>query len=256
MMGWSKRPVYWIENRLLHVSVVFTWHLSVVRSQLIQRSFLWDRVIVGGPAISLMPHYFDDLGFVSVGQHSPGALQRHNSNATRTTAGCNNRCGFCGVAKINHGFRELLDWLDLPILVDDNLLACSPEHFSRVIDRLKSHPQCDFNQGLDSRLMTEYRAYLLAELPGAMIRLSLDNMDHADVWERALNMLRDAGIPKKRIRSYALVGYLDTPEFAWERCQWIRKHGIDPLPMWYHKLDAMEHNEITEQHGNFFHKEV
>lgn len=242
---WPKKPLYWIEKRILYASIPFTWALPVVKKRLLQRGLFWDRAIVGGPAVALMPDYFRELDFVSVGSSNPGVLQRINPMATRTTAGCPNACGFCGVKQIHPHFQELADWPDLPVLVDDNLFAASQAHFDRVVDRLITWGECDFNQGVDSRLLTDYHAERIAQIPKPTIRLALDTMTQSDIWLKAVDRLKRAGIAKTTIRSYALIGFNGSPEEAWDRCEFIEKHVRKVLPMWFHRLDAMELNSVT-----------
>ena len=86
----------------------------------------------------------------------------------------------------------------------------------------------------------------IAEIKKPMVRLSLDSWGSVKSWESAFEKLRVAGLPKRAIRSYALIGFDSGPAEAWERCQWIESHGIKVLPMWFHPLNAMERNKITE----------
>lgn len=250
---WAKKPVSWIDNQVLYVSIPFTWNLPDVRSDLMQQSYLWDRAVVGGPAVYLMPEFFADLPHVSIGYSMPGVLQRVHPLATRTTAGCPNHCKFCGVKRINGEFVELDDWPDLPRLIDDNLFAASQPHFDKVIDRLMQHTApilkkghtVDFNQGVDSRLLTDYHAERLAQLTKPMIRLALDSMAYADEWLKAVDTLRRAGIPKCNMWSYALVGFNSDPSEAWERCRFIEQHVDKVFPMWFHPLDTFIWNAVT-----------
>lgn len=238
----------WIEGRVLHVSIPFTWNLPDVRQRVSQHSMLWDAVIVGGPAVYLLPGYFAGMDHVSIGYDAPGVLQRVNPQATRTTTGCTNRCGFCGIGRgliEPGGLQELADWPDFPVLCDNNILAASPEHFDRVMDRLEVWNWCDFNQGLDARLLNEHHAERFARLQKPLCRLALDAMSVADAWEDAFSLLRGAGVTKKAIRSYVLIGFTDSPDDAWQRCLWVERHGVKPSPMWFHPLDAMEWNGIT-----------
>ncbi len=75
MSDWPKKAFYWIENRILYVSIPFTWELPKVRQCLQQRSMFWDRAFVGGPAVELMPDYFANFDFVSIGHEMPGMLE-------------------------------------------------------------------------------------------------------------------------------------------------------------------------------------
>ena len=245
--NWPKKETEWIKDRTLFVSIPFTWRLPKVKVKLRQRSFFWDNAIVGGPAVSLMPEYFTDMEYVSVGHKMPGVLQRVNPLATKTSAGCVRKCKFCAVPETEGKLIEFKDWPDLPVLIDNNLLATSKKHFNRVIDRLKKFDFVDFNQGLDSRLLTKHHAGRFAELKNPILRLALDNMNYSDEWIKAYEILRKSGHTKKNIRSYALIGFNSSPDEAWKRCEFIESFGIKVLPMWYHTLEQEEVNIVSKK---------
>ncbi len=237
----------WQEGRTLMVSIAFTWALSEVYERLATRSYLYDEVVVGGPAVILMPGRFDDLPHVTEGQESLCALHHLNPDATFTTRGCVRRCQFCAVPEIEGAFRELDDWPDRPVVCDNNLLAASEGHLSRVFDRLEGHDWCDFNQGLDTRLLTDAHVERIARLKAPVVRLALDHPSGCGAWETAFDRLRSGGIPKSAIRSYVLVAFLTDPGDAWERCEFVESHGALVLPQWYHALDALHHNVVTAE---------
>jgi hypothetical protein len=246
---WPKGPTTWLEGRTLNVSIPFTWNLPAVRHMLMCRDLFWDTAIVGGPAVELMPDYLAGMGWVTISHDCPGVLQRVNPLATRTTEGCTRTCGFCGIGsgKIEKGgFQVLTEWPDLPVLCDNNLLAAPREHFDKVIDRLIRHGWADFNQGLDPRLLTDYHAARIAEIKQPQCRLALDHFSLRHDWQAAYDKLRSAGITKKNISSYALVGFSDHPGEAWSRCGWIQGHNINVLPMWFHPLDCLVENGVTD----------
>ena len=250
---WPKAPTCWIDNKILYISIPFTWNLPDVKSMLMQRSLFWNHAVVGGPAIDLMPDFID-LEWVSIDRSCHKArhprsdpLKRINPMATRTTIGCIRKCKFCAVPRIEGPLVELEDWDDKPILIDNNLLAASQQHFDRVIDRLVKWKWADFNQGLDSRLLTTYHAERLKQIKKPMIRLALDDISYQDQWSTAFEKLRAAGIAKTNIRSYALLGFKTGPDEGWKRCEWIESHGIRVLPAWFHELDALRQNDVTER---------
>ena len=237
-MGWAKRFVeYHYNDKIVYLSIAFTWDLPKAYQRAVWLQAQGTRVIAGGPAVTLMPDYLADIA--EIGMDWPSALEHHNPQATFTSRGCIRKCSFCAVWRTEGALRELDDWPIRPIVCDNNLLACSRRHFDRVIDRLKLlHEVVDFNQGLDARLLTQYHADRLAEL-NCIIRLAFDHVKVESDFMRAFERLRHAGIPKKRIRAYVLIGYHDTPEDALYRLQTIANLNIDPNPMRYNPLDAM-----------------
>jgi hypothetical protein len=244
---WPRRPTRWLEGRTLNISVPFTWNLPQLRRELQQRILEWDRVVVGGPAVELMPTYFEHMPWVSVGKESPGVLQRINPFATKTTRGCNRSCPFCAVPRIEGRLQELPDWPDLPILIDNNFLAASEAHIERAVTRLSEWGYADFNQGVDARKLTPDLARQLARIKSPIIRLALDNIAYCDAWQAAVDNLLSAGVRKRCIRSLVLIGFDSDPQEAWSRCRYIESKGIKPAPMWYHALDCKHHNSITAE---------
>jgi hypothetical protein len=76
-------------------------------------------------------------------------------------------------------------------------------------------------------------------------------MVYSEQWKSAFNLLRKAGLPKRSIRSYALIGFGSSPDEAWARCNWIETHGIKALPMWFHPLNALNKNIVTDDQKQF-----
>ena len=237
---WPKSIVYWRgigrDNGTLNVSVPFTWMLPEAVAFCRAHSYT-SRVRIGGPAVSLMPGYVTGCG-AQVGGDLP-ALAHHNLDATFTTRGCPRRCMPCAVHRIEPEFSELADWTPAPIVCDNNLLAASKKHFNRVIDREKVFDRVDFNQGLDARLLKPSHLSRLAELHLVHIRYSWDWVGMESQVMDAITATLAAGIPRKRISIYVLIGIEDTPEDALYRLESVRTLGIKPFPMRYQPLDAL-----------------
>ena len=245
MIGWPKDITIWQEGRTGYMSIPFTWLLPSAKARIRQSDFFIDRWIVGGPAVKLLPDYL--AGLAEYGDDDSRVLQRVHPGATRTTRGCPRGCPFCGVRTICGQFQELTDWHDAPILCDDNLLAASREHVERVIRRLARWDGPDFNQGLDCRLLTPWHAELLAGLNKPLIRLALDRDRDRDAWATAFEILRMAGMVKSRIRSYVLCGFDGGPTEDRDRCEFVESFGVKASPMWFHPLDTLTLNPLTDR---------
>ncbi len=232
------------------MSVPFTWLLPKAKRMLRQKDLFAAKWVVGGPAVKLMPGYLEDSEDVTVSTGDiEGVLQRINPQATRTTTGCPRKCKFCGIGQglIEPGFAELGDWPDQPILCDNNLMAASDEHFERVIDRLVPHGWCDFNQGLDARLLKPWHAAHIGRIRKAIVRLALDHDRDREAWAIAFELLRGEKVAKSRIRSYVLCGFDGAPEDDWRRCEYVQSFGVKALPMWFHRLNCLEYGEVTAE---------
>lgn len=241
--GWSKKPVEWIKDNIANLSIAFTWHLPQAHQRAVWYQSLGYQVRAGGPAVALMPNYLTDVA--EVGDNIPHALTRHNLLATRTSTGCPNHCPFCAAWRVEGDLVELTSWPILPIVCDNNLLACSLRHFDRVIDSLKPLTNVDFNQGLDARHMTKHHATRLAELD-CKVRLAFDHVSNETHLARAFELIRKAGFPKKRISVYVLIGYRDNLENALYRLNFVRHTlKVTPFPMRYNPLDALTRNSYV-----------
>lgn len=238
-MSWSKRPITWRQGGVLHISVVFTWQLEEVRRYC---ESLPEKPIVGGPAVRLMPSYLAEVAYVR--WDAPQALSMHNVEATRTTVGCPNGCAFCGVRMIEPEYRELDNWLRLPIVCDNNLLAASMKHFDKVIESLKGIRGVDFNQGLDARLLTRYHAERLSCLH-CKPRIAWDHTRDEREVMRAIEYLQKAGFTARNIGCYVLFGFDDSPDDALYRFEALKRLGIRPNAMRYQPLDALKKNSYV-----------
>lgn len=232
----------WIDGLSAHLSVVFSWNLERAYQRAVWFSSLGYRVRAGGPAVALNPDFLADVAEIG---GDVVALPHHNPNATFTTRGCIRKCPFCAVPKIEGDLIELAEWEPRPIVCDNNLLAASRVHFDRVIDRLKPLSGVDFNQGLDSRLLTDYHAGRLAELDLYVARLAWDTTAYESQFLTAYQRLRDAGLSERMIRVYVLIGFDDTPEDALYRLQTVWGMSSFPNPMRYQPLDARRRNDYV-----------
>ncbi len=243
---WSKNIVHWEDRQKHYYSIVFTWELwEWCRN--VQPEFDEKQIVVGGPAVKLHPEWVPD--WIEVGPNVWGspALTLHNPFATRTSIGCLRSCAFCTIPITEGPLRELISWMNRPVIIDNNLLACHAGHFDEVIDGLKKWPWCDFNQGLDVRCMGKHHADRIAELNNPIIRLSFDHVSIESDFMRSFELLRHAGIPKSQISVYVLIGFDDTPDDALYRLKLIRSLGIRPFPMRFQHLDAKVKNEYVAE---------
>jgi hypothetical protein len=248
-MNWSGGIAEWIEGDTAFISAVFSWNA--------QKAFMLCnfyksqgyKVRAGGQSVYMNPDMFSD--FDTSG--SVNALEHHNPMATFTSRGCIRNCSFCLVPKLEGKLVELSSWEVKPIICDNNLLACSTNHFDRVIDYLLLGKLngIDFNQGLDARILTEHHAQRFAELPkDTIIRLAWDNTATESLYLSAFEKLKTVGVKPQQIRTYVLIGYKDTPEDALYRLEKVRSLGALPNPMRYQPLDALKKNSYVSELWN------
>lgn len=249
---WPRKPLFWNEGKTLCASIPFTWNMPKLKD-LLKKKWRSDKnikVIIGGPATKILPNFFEDLDFVKVEHTRDGVLQKINPMATKSSLSCIRACPFCAIGSLKiegEKFVELNDWPDLPILIDNNILATSTVHFDKVIDRLKKHKWADFNSALDLRLLNEYHAERISEINDPLCRLAVDNPGMKELFDKGYNLLRSKGIPNNRMQVYCLTGFKTSPDEIWERCEWLAKYKVWVHPTWYHELDQLKYNIISDR---------
>jgi len=218
----------------IHVSCAFTADLP--EAERLAKS--WSRygvpVKIGGPATG-------EAG----GDFVPGRYLKHGY--VITSRGCPNRCWFCSVWR-----REGKTIRELPItegynLLDDNILATSPEHRKAVFAMLKGSSKkykqrIEFTGGLEAARMTPEIAAELKELCPKQLFFAYDTPDDKEPLFEAGKMLKNAGFTwaGKSLRAYVLIGYpKDDLAAADNRLIDTVKAGFWPMAMLY-KADGYE----------------
>ena len=249
------------------VSVVFTWQFrSALTMGYKHHRATGGDVEIGGPAVELVRRPNESvwnprrrwLRFPRVPRDDKGVVDVMglvNPDATFTTRGCPNKCGFCAVPRVEGSFRELKRWRPAPIVCDNNLLACSQRHFERVLVSLKQFGRADFNQGLDCRLLRLWHADQLGRLykggTKVKVRFAFDRMNVQSRLLEAIDRVLTSGIPRQSIGVYVLIGFNDTPEEAIERLEIVRMLKIRPNPMRYQPLRALKKNSYVYEGGGW-----
>lgn len=190
-----------------------------------------------------------------------------------TTRGCVNRCKFCVVPKLEPQYEEFISISEQVKatkqefkylkLLDNNVLA-SPR-FNEIVDDIKKagfgkdsyiirngrkHKRyVDFNQGLDSRLVTKEKMEKLAELPIKPVRIAFDHWKLKDIYEKAVITAIEAG--HKYLSNYLLYNFLDKPEELYLRlklnieiCERYKGVFIYSFPMSYRPVNSKEKKYI------------
>lgn len=253
-MAWQGDPVSWVVGDVVYFSVAFTYNLRKVLSAGLIYLRCGKRVVVGGAATKLVPGFFDGTGIDQQDEYvaDPNVvLQIVNKDAIRTSIGCPNSCSGCGVKTIEPESSELESWPDGFEVMDNNFLANTDRHIEKVVrslvDRCPENPKAVFH-GIDPRFITADKADQLSMIKDLTLRAGFDSWQAKDTVEKSVDILRAAGIAKKKIRLYALIGHDTGPEEAWKRCLYIAKEmKLTVSPMWFHPLDAMHRNIVTPE---------
>ena len=128
------------------------------------------------------------------------------------TRGCIRNCPWCIVPR-KEGTLQVVDDIERVaagrkevVLLDNNFLAASPDFVREQLEKAaRLRLKMDFNQGLDSRLVTPENARLLAACRWVRyIRFSCDTVAMIEPIRRAVSLIRESGC-KREIFCYMLV---------------------------------------------------
>jgi hypothetical protein len=170
-----------------------------------------------------------------------------------SSRGCIRRCGFCTVPKLEgkpHGLKYSIKYLVYPghtkiILWDNNILANS--NWKAIFDELIGFGlKVDFNQGLDARLVSEKSAEKLSQIKLQFIRLAYDTQRVGPFVQRAIELLHQHGIRKKKIIVYTLFNFEDDPDDFFQRVRDILNWGAACYPMRFEPLNSLEKNHYVD----------
>lgn len=211
----------------VHVSVTFEWDLR--EGERLARE--WSGIApvkIGGPATGM-----------AGGAFTPGMYLR--DGYTITSRGCPNKCWFCSAWKRDGDVREL------PInsgwnVLDDNLLACSPEHIGRVFAMLTDQSRRpEFTGGLEAARFEEWHASAMRLMLTKQLFFAYDTSDDWEPLIRASYLCWRVGFTKTShaIRCYVLCGWpKDTMEAAETRLRAVLSLGVMPMAMLWRGADG------------------
>lgn len=163
------------------------------------------------------------------------------------TRGCVNKCGFCivprkeGTIRRHADIEEFLDGRKNAVLMDNNVLA-SDWGLSQIEKIIKLKVHVDFNQGMDCRIISKDKsiAKLLSQVKWSKsIRMAYDNSAITDEVVKAIEYLKEAGVPAYKMMFYMLVKDGQT-EDAERRAMLLDSYGCNPFAMAYRNLDTNE----------------
>jgi hypothetical protein len=226
------------DDLVVYSSKVFSW--TPVDTDLPSKSLKGGTGYgIPGDLPDAVEHICPDYGFYGV-NYSLGFLTR----------GCIRSCPWCivpskeGAIRAHADVDEFCRHRDV-VLMDNNVLA-HPHGIAQIEKLARLGLRVDFNQGLDARLIDKAIARRLAALRWLEpLRLACDHKSQMPVIERAVSLLREAGVTPKRYSCYVLVrDVLD----AHERVEFLRRLDLSPFAQPYRDAKG---TPITQEQRHF-----
>ena len=157
------------------------------------------------------------------------------------TRGCIRKCPWCVVPRKEGRIRPYRTWREIKrpdsrdiVFMDNNVLAC-PHGIEQMRDMAGKDVRVDFNQGLDSRLITPEVADILAGLKWIrFIRTACDTDDILDTVLEKGRLLAERGVKPWRLFVYVLVQDIASAE---RRVLALRDAGMNPFAQPYRDFE-------------------
>lgn len=252
---------------MICVSTLFTYFAKHVYQSLDEIYFMSPdaNVIIGGIFASLMPRTIKDLyPKVNVFVNYSNVLDQckpaydidwmvdekwADFSYLFTTRGCPNKCGYCAVPRLEPTMHTIPNWekhiddnLKYVMVYDNNLSAHPFEHFKSVCEHLSAiGKRVNFDNGFDCKHITPDVAEILAKVKyeASGMRMAFDRIEDDGVFQKAAQLLLDAGVPKGAMFAYVLFNFNDTPQEAIYRGSECIRLGVRPYPQQFAPLNGI-----------------
>ncbi len=239
----------------IYVTSLFTYAWKPVHDAISYYRHLYPnaRIMLGGLYASLLPEHAKlsgaeiHQGLVEEAENlmpDYSLVPSWDGSIVFSSRGCIRKCPFCAVPALEKDFMPKQSIADLihpghsrVILWDNNFLA-SP-YWHDILQEIKERKLVvDFNQGLDSRLLNEEKAEMIATLKTNLIRTAYDSHHSRRQIKRGVDLLVSKDIRARHIMMYLLFNFRnDSPEDLLSRLLDVMEWGVMSYPMRYQPIE-------------------
>jgi len=246
-----------------YFSVIFTWDIPDMISQVNLVRTWGKEVEIGGPAATFMhkyihtqtgiePHYglddrFEHIPPLSWLKEYRPKMTGGDYKLTFSSRGCPHRCAWCGVKKVEPVALEYDEFPLAPMIGDNNILATSWGHQELVVNKLVNYGrEIDINSGFDVRFFQEKHYQLYSRLRLKYWRFAWDSLEVEDDVRRVAAIMRSNGLDRHKVTFYELIGFPgQTPEECLYRLNTIIELGMNPYCMRFWPLNSLNRKYVA-----------
>lgn len=163
-----------------------------------------------------------------------------------TSRGCPNHCAYCVVGKIEPGQWLNPRWRDMIlndrpfVMISDNNLSATPhDHLIKVLHYLStSRKAVTFNGGLDCKRITPELAEMLSHITFSRygMRMAFDRIAENGIFQNAVTLLKQYGVPYQALMAYVLFNFNDTPKEASYRAYECTRFRVRAYPQMFQPI--------------------
>lgn len=232
-----------------YFSVIFTWDIPAMVSQVNLAKSWGKEVEIGGPAATFMHTYIHNKTGIKPHCGLDERFERIEGyyQVTFTSRGCPHNCPFCGVKRVEPCHLEYDDFPLAPMVGDNNILGTSWRHQELVVSRYTGYPgKVDINSGFDVRFFYPEHFDLYNRIRLLYWRFAFDSMEVESDFRRVAAIVRADGLDRHQVVVYCLIGFPGTtPEECLYRLDTIRGLGLAPYPMRFWPLNALKRDYVA-----------
>jgi len=238
----------------VYISCIFSWNRGKALGIAKFYESLGCEVVVGGYGIGFEFKLQDEIEHLMPDYDLYGV----DFSMGFTSRGCIRNCPWCLIPKAEGPIRYHAPISEFHhpkhnkiILLDNNFLA-SPKWKENLFYIIERGLMVNFHQGLDIRLINDYKANLLAHtlfcthtFQDRRLHFAFDEIGYEKAVRRGVETLKSHGIRPRLLTFYFLCGYNSTFEDDYYRYQVLRELGVDPFCMVYRPPHPKEHDYPT-----------
>lgn len=238
----------------IYVTSLFTYAWKTVHEAVSYYRHLYPdaRIMLGGLYASLLPEHAKTCGaeihqglVKEVEELRPdySLVPNWDGSIIFSSRGCIRKCPFCAVPTLEKDFvpkrsiANLIHPAHTRVILWDNNFLASPYWHDILLEIKERKLWVDFNQGLDSRLLNDEKAKMIAAMKTLLIRTAYDSSSSKDQVKRGVELLTSKGVSARKILMYLLFNFeKDTPEDLLTRILDAMEWGVASYPMRYQPI--------------------